>query len=485
MAGEPPRRYSARHTNHQETEKGEAKMAAQAGKTTIVIGAGIGGLAAAAALAPHFSEILVLERDHPPSGALARSGVPHGSQAHVLLLGAQQALAALLPGFEQDLTAAGAVPLRQSADAYMDFPKIGRMTPFDIGISFFAASRPLVEAVVRRRVAGLGNVTIREGVRAEALVISPAGDAVLGVRLAGSSGAPETLAADLVVDAAGRNGTLSRDLLRQETPGREMQTQARHGPLAVTTIGMEIAYTTGIFAPPPDAAHAWKYAYVLAGPPEDTRSGLILPIEGGRWLVTMVGRFGDRPPADHAGFLAFARRLRNPVIHEALQTATPEGKFARFITPGNTWRHFERLAAPPRGWLPLGDTIADLNPVYGQGMAVAAQEAVWLRQLLDEGGDLAALPAAYLQGLATIIAPAWSAAAVSDLGFPQTTGERPPDFAERQRFSAAIVVLAAREPEIRRLWTEVANLTKPPSVFQAPELRARVGAVMAEMAARA
>ena len=450
-------------------------MAAHAGKTAIVIGAGIGGLAAAAALAPHFAAILVLERDHPPQKAIARSGVPHGNQAHVLLLGAQQALSALLPGFEADLEAAGAVSFRQSADGFMDFARIGKMTPFDIGMNCYAASRPLIEAVVRRRVAGLANVTIIEGARVEALLTSPAGDAVLGVRHAGPDGAPVTRAADLVIDAAGRNGTLSRDMLART--GRE--------PLAATAIGMEIAYTTGIFAIPDDAARAWKYAYVVAGPPADTRSGLLLPIEGGRWLVTMVGRFGERPPADHAGFLDFARGLRSPVLHEALKTAVPEGKFARFIAPGSTWRHFERLDGPPRGWLPLGDTICDFNPVYGQGMAVAAQEAVWLRRLLDDGaGDLAELQAAFLKGLPAIIAPAWSAS-INDLGFPQTIGERPPDLAERLRFSAAIMMLGARDWEICRLWMEVTNLLKPPTVFQAPEFRARIGAVMAEMAARA
>ncbi len=450
-------------------------MAAEAGKTAIVIGAGIGGLAAAAALAPHCAEILVLERDHLPPQAIARSGVPHGHQAHVLLLGAQHALAALLPGFDADLEAAGAVPLRQGLDGYLDFPKVGTLTPFDIDVDFYAASRPLIETVVRRRVAGLANVTIREGVRVEALVTSPSGDAVLGVRHAGPDGASVTHQADLVIDAAGRNGTLSREML------------ARGGSeaLAATAIGMEIAYTTGIFVPPDDSARDWKYAYVVAGPPADTRSGLILPIEGGRWLATMVGRFGERPPADHAGFLDFARGLRNPVLHEALKAAVPEGKFARFVAPGSTWRHFERLDAPPRGWLPLGDTICDFNPVYGQGMAVAAQEAVWLRRLLDDAaGDLAALGKAFFAGLSAIIAPAWSAS-ISDLGFPQTLGERPPDLAERLRFAAAIAALAAHDRDMRRLWTEVANLVKPPTAFQTPALRARIDAMMAEMAAHA
>ncbi len=450
-------------------------MAGLTRETAIIVGAGIGGLAAAAALAPHFAEILVLERDRPPAGALARSGVPHGHQAHVLLLGAQHAFAALLPGFEADLAAAGAVSLRQSADGYMDFPKIGKLQPFDIGINFYAASRPLIEATLRRRVAGLANVTIIGGTRVEALVTSPEGRAVIGVRHAVPGGAPVTLDADLVIDAAGRNATLSRDMLAQT--GRQ--------PLATTEIGMEVAYTSGIFAIPDDAPAEWKYAYVVAGPPAETRSGLILPIEGGRWLATMVGRFGDRPPADPAGFLEFARGLRSPVLYEALKTAAPAGEFARFIVPGSVWRHFERVEDPPRGWLPLGDTISDFNPVYGQGMAVAAQEAAWLRHLLDDGaGDLAAFPAAFLEGLAAIIAPAWSAS-LSDLGFAQTTGERPADLAERLRFSAAIAVLSARERDMRRLWTEVTNLLKPPTVFQTPELRARIGAVMAEMAARA
>ncbi len=450
-------------------------MAGLSGKTATVIGAGIGGLAAAAALAGDFAEVLVLERDHPPASALARSGVPHGTQAHVLLLGAQHALAELVPGFTADLAAAGAVALRQSADGYMDFPKLGRIEPFDIGIDFHAASRPLIEATLRRRVAGLANVTIIDGARVEALLTSPDGRAVIGVRHRMAGGAPVTLAADLVVDAAGRNSTLSRDMLAQT--GRQ--------PPGASEIGLEIAYTTGIYAIPDDAAADWKYAYVLAGPPAETRSGLILPIERGRWLVTMVGRFGDRPPADPAGFLEFARGLRSPVLYQALKSAVPEGGFARFITSGSVWRHFERLENPPQGWLPLGDTICDFNPVYGQGMAIAAQQAVWLRRLLDDGApDLAALPAAFLKGLAAIIAPAWSVA-LSDLGFAQATGERPPDLPERLRFSAAIAVLSARDREMRRLWTEVTNLVKPPTVFQAPELRPRIGAVMAEMAARA
>ena len=451
-------------------------MAARIGNTAIVIGAGIGGLAAAAALAPHFAEILVLERDRLPAGAAARSGVPHGSQAHAFFLGAQYALEALLPGFTRDLAASGAVPVNLGAGGVFDFPGIGEFPRRDFGVTFYSASRPLIEAVLRRRAAALANVALVEGARAEALLTSPDGAMVTGVRYSGPQGGSAERRADLVVDAAGRNGTLSREMLART--GRT--------PLAETAIGMEIAYTTVIFAKPDAGSRDWDYAYVLAGPPAETRSGLILPIEGERWLATLVGRFGERPPADRDGFLEYARGLRNPVIYQSLRDALPEGgQFARFIVPGSTWRHFERLRAAPQGWLPIGDTICDFNPVYGQGMTVAAQEAVALRRLLAENAaDLAALPGAFLTEVAAVIAPAW-ASSIRDLAFPQTLGERPADFAERMRFAAAATVLALRDAEVHRLWMEVNQMLRPPSVFQAPELLPRIGAVMAEMAARA
>jgi 2-polyprenyl-6-methoxyphenol hydroxylase-like FAD-dependent oxidoreductase len=183
------------------------------GRTAIVVGAGIGGLAAAAALAPHFTEVLVLERDRVVAGTAVRSGVPHGSHAHVLLLGGRHALAALLPGFESDLTAAGAVSMNFQADGLFDFPGVGEFPRRDFGMISCTASRPLIEAVLRRRVADLANVTVTPEARVEALLTSADGAAVTGVRHARPEGGSAERPADLVIDAAGRNGTLSLDML--------------------------------------------------------------------------------------------------------------------------------------------------------------------------------------------------------------------------------------------------------------------------------
>jgi phytoene dehydrogenase-like protein len=46
-----------------------------------VIGAGVSDLATARAVADHFEEVLVLERDELPSGATTRPGVPQGTHS--------------------------------------------------------------------------------------------------------------------------------------------------------------------------------------------------------------------------------------------------------------------------------------------------------------------------------------------------------------------------------------------------------------------
>jgi 2-polyprenyl-6-methoxyphenol hydroxylase-like FAD-dependent oxidoreductase len=82
------------------------------GKQAIVIGAGMGGLTAAGALADHFEQVVVLERDILPSESTYRAGTPQPRHVHALLLSGQRALSELFPGFEQDLAQVGAVPRR-------------------------------------------------------------------------------------------------------------------------------------------------------------------------------------------------------------------------------------------------------------------------------------------------------------------------------------------------------------------------------------
>lgn len=442
----------------------------------IVAGAGVAGLAAAAAVAPHFGEVLILERDRLTDMPGERAGVPHGNQPHVLLLGAQYALRKLVSDFEGELAAAGAVPCNLGLDSHTNMPGVGVLPQRDFGLVFLSASRPLVEGVLRRAVQQLPNVTIVPGCRVEALLASDDGRRVCGVRHAGVDGASNELKADLVIDASGRHGKLTGALLDAIGYARPPETE----------VGIEVTYTTAVFGIPEGAALDFKFALYVPEPPHDPRGALLLPIEGRRWMVTLVGRFGQLAPTDREGFLASAKDQRSTTIYEAICDAELLETPSHFVTPGSRWRHYDRLETFPDGLLPIGDSICQFNPVYGQGMSVAAQEAVRLRELLDAGadGEPGGLARQFFAGVPAIVGPAW-AASIPDLAFPQTRGERPADLAERLLFSAALFQLAVREPEAHRMMAEVNSLIRSPADLQTPEMMQRIAPIMQAIAARA
>jgi 2-polyprenyl-6-methoxyphenol hydroxylase-like FAD-dependent oxidoreductase len=276
------------------------------GKRAVVVGAGMGGLAAAGALADHFDQVVVLERDALPSEPAYRAGTPQARQAHALLLSGQRALSELFPGFEQDLARAGAVPLRVDLDVRVERPGYDPLPQRDFGWSSYAVSRPTIERGVRRRVEGCANITLRQRCRVQEVLATPNGEAVTGVRYENGNGASETIAADLVVDASGR-GALTLALL--QSIGRPLPEE--------TTIGIDLAYATCVFAIPDDAATDWKGIVTFGQVPENRRGGLLLPLDGNRWIVTLAGRHGDVPPGDVEGFLAYARTLRTPATPSA------------------------------------------------------------------------------------------------------------------------------------------------------------------------
>ena len=154
------------------------------------------------------------------------------------------------------------------------------------------------------------------------------------------------------------------------------------------------------------------------------------------------------------------------------------GEIARYAFPQSRWRHFEKVADFPRGLLPFSDAICIFNPVYGQGMSVAAQEAILLQSLLERYGvgrnALAALPHAFFARLQPLLETPWAMAAIPDFIFPSTTGRRPPKFARDLRLAVALLRLAARKPDMHKLVVEVQHLLKPRSVYRNPLIWARV-----------
>jgi 2-polyprenyl-6-methoxyphenol hydroxylase-like FAD-dependent oxidoreductase len=444
-------------------------MSQHLGRRALIIGAGMGGLSAALAAAPYFEEVTLLERDAAPASDTGRPGVPQGRHSHALLAAGERALSELCPGFATDLLEAGAVTYRAGLEMRLERPGYHPFPARDLGWVVYSLTRPLLEHTLRRRSVA-GNVAARTGCRVERIVISDDGSRASGVEYTNAAGVRQTLAGDLVIDASGR-GALSLSAL-----------QASGCPLPEETrIGVDIGYATSLFEVP-DQVPEWKALMVFPSAPESSRAALLLPMEGGRWMVSLGGRHRDKPPGDGPGFMEFIRSLRTPTLQRALASARRLGDVHRFGFPESLRRHFERVPRLPQGLLPFADAICRFNPIYGQGMAVAAQEGCLLRRLLQgaaaRGEGVERVGAEFLAQVPPLLDSPWALAALPDLIYPDTQGERPPAFQQSLRFSAALTQLAAEDAGVHKLIMEVQHLLQPRSALRAPELVARVSEIL-------
>ena len=433
----------------------------------VVIGAGMGGLAAAKAVAPFFEHVTVLDRDALPEAAAPRIGTPQARHVHALLSSGERALEELFPGIGSDFRKAGAVILRDQ-DVVLERPGYNPFPRRDFGFETISLSRPVIERVCRRRLEGELNVDIRSRARVVGLVSSADRRVVAAVRYEDEKEAVHELAADLVVDASGRAIPTLSFLESIGSPNPEQ-----------TEIGVDVGYASAIFEPS-DASRDWMGLLHFGMPPGEGRGALILPIENGRWLVSIGRRPSGEMPSDIESLIAYTRTLRTPTAWEALRKAKPVTDVARYGFPASVRRHFHKLDLP-RGLVPVADSICRFNPLFGQGMSVAAMEAVMLGKLLaarrSSRDPFDGLGTDFLAAIQETLEAPWSVA-ISDFAYAHTTGERPPDLAQRLQYSQALLNLAAQDADVHKLMVEVSQLIKPQSALREPAIAERARALM-------
>ena len=284
-------------------------------------------------------------------------------------------------------------------------------------------------------------------------------------------GAAGTLAADVVVDASGRI-SLTQGFL--EAVGWRKP--------ATVEIGMDQAYSTLAFEKPKDAPTDWLAVIHAPAPAQSSRHGVIFPMEGGRWSVSLAEDH-KAPPGDIDGFKEFVASFRTSTIFRAIRAARPIGDVARFRMQCSVRCAYDRLDRFPRGLIPLGDSACRFPPIFGQGMSVAAQECCVLAGLIESrrwrADPLDGLAEAFLAEIQPLLETPWSHA-MAELVNPETRGERPPDFEQKLKYGCALVQLSAEDPEVDRIVSEVRALLRPFSALREPKLAARVNALLAE-----
>ncbi|MBN3760588.1 monooxygenase [Burkholderia sp. Ac-20365] len=430
------------------------------GKHAIVIGGSMGGLLAARALADFYTLVSVLERDAFPAADLPRKGVPQGRHTHGLLARGSAVLEAFFPGYNAEVVAQSGGLIGDVANDVIWIGHNVRLANSKSDLVGLLASRPVLEGHLRRRLLGLPNVRMIENCTVRGLATDSARKRVTGVRT-GVDGEPEAIInADLVVDATGRGSSSATWL---EELGYE--------PPASEKVDIGICYTTRTYRRRP-ADLDGKHGIVIAGSAPNWRSGVMLAQEGDSWIVSAGGFLNDDAPDNDEGFLAYLATLPTMEIHDVVASAQPLGDYRRYRYTCSVRRQYEQLARFPGNYLVFGDAVCSFNPVYGQGMTVAAEEALTLQQCLRAGTD--ELARRFFKAAAKIVDIPWDIAVGNDLRHPQVKGARPPKLRFINWYIGKLYVAATRDSMLATEFLKVVNLIRPPSSLLSPAIVRRV-----------
>lgn len=426
------------------------------GGHAIVIGAGTTGLAATAAAARHFGCVTTLERDALPDEPVWRKGAAQSRHVHSLLKGGQNVLNHYFPGLTPDMVANGAVEVDLGRDIIWHHSG-GWKRRFTSGVVMQCQTRGYLEWYARQRLSRCPNVGFRGQSVVAGYLLSEG--RIAGVRLADGS----ELVADLVIDASGRSSNTVTFLQQLGLPVPE-----------ISELKVDIGYSTQIFQPGP-GARDWKGMLIHSRPPA-TRTAALMPIEGGRWIVTLVGWNGDLPGGDQDSFMAWARGLPVPELYDAIRHAEPVDRVWRWLFPSNLRRHYERLRALPDGLVVVGDANTSLNPIYAQGMSQGAigasiLDACLQRQRDELGpGELRGLGTRFHREYGHFIDECWMTSTTEDYGALGGSTRRAWYAPLLARFLHRFSELTWHDEAAARAFLEVMNLQRAPASLMRPDL---------------
>jgi 2-polyprenyl-6-methoxyphenol hydroxylase-like FAD-dependent oxidoreductase len=412
----------------------------------------MGGLLTARILSDYFDQVTILERDQVNDAPEARKGQPQTRHLHALLAKGLAVMTRYFPDLPQALADNGAI-VTDMGDCMRWYTFGGYRVQTPTGFVGALMSRPLLEWQVRRRVLALPNVTLLDEVDVERLAFADAGRRVEGVQiLQRADGEHKLLRADLTVDASGR-GTATPKWLEA----------AGYGKPPESAVKVNMGYATRVYHRRPHDLPGANLVIVAGQAPDDKRGGLVFPIEGDRWICTLVGTAADYPPTDEAGFLDYARSLAAPDVYNLIAKAEPLSAIISHKLPSSLRRHYEKMARFPGGYLVLGDAVCSFNPVYGQGMTSAALQAEALAELLAGRKDLAGLAPAYFRRVAKIVDIPWQMAVGEDFRYAETAGRKAPGTDFINAYGARLHRGTHRDPYLFIEFLKVMNLMQPPA----------------------
>ena len=420
--------------------------------TAVVVGGSMAGLCAAQVLTDAFEAVILIERDTLPDEPAIRDGAPQTSQPHALLEAGRATLEDLFPGFSADVKDAGGLELDMTRDiAWYD--KGGVVAESETPLSALYASRPLFEQIARKRIRNESNIDVRDGCNFITYTHDESANRITGVTYRETDGETTTIEAALTVDASGR---------ASKTPSW----LANHGyqKPAVDRVNIDVTYGTVCVSRPSEADHG-----VLISPePDRPRGAAMLPVEGNRWQILLQGLHGERAPADRETFVEWASQLPLNEVATQLRNQQWLSDIRRYPFPASVRHNYDTLERFPEGLVVTGDAVASFNPIYGQGMSVAALDALALYHGLSAG--LSGIAPRVFNQIAPVVDEAWQTAVTNDFIFDQTDGSKPFAADLLNTYTARLVTKAHNDGVLTEAFLRVFRLEQPATSLLYPRI---------------
>jgi 2-polyprenyl-6-methoxyphenol hydroxylase-like FAD-dependent oxidoreductase len=422
----------------------------------VVVGASVAGLLAGRVLSDGFADVTIIDKDPLPDEPVPRTGVPQADHAHLMLEAGRATIEDLFPGYSEGILESGALLLDGGSD-FKHFLSGDFMADADERLPMYTASRPLFEHQIRTRLADVRAVDLREEC-AFVGYLSEDGRRIDGIRVR-ENGTERDIPADLVVDATGRTS---------RTPDW-LEANGFDSP-AVEEVKINMAYSTTRFERPEDAR--WSMAMLPDAPRK--RGWAVLPIENEEWIVGLSEIHGEQPPTTPEEFTQYIADLPTDVGQRFVEnydfsTSEIEG----YPFPSNIRRRYEDLSSFPEGLVVLGDAITSFNPIYGQGMSVAALESVALHDCLADGyrTDVAT---EFFTRAEPVINIAWQMATGADFEFDETIGKKPTGVSFFNWYTSRLTRKAHTDSVLRTAFAKVMMMENPPTSLFTPGIFRRV-----------
>jgi 2-polyprenyl-6-methoxyphenol hydroxylase-like FAD-dependent oxidoreductase len=439
-----------------------ARETTTTGEQAIVLGASMAGLLAARVLADFYARVTVVERDTLGDTGAVRRGVPQGRHTHALLMRGAQALDDLFPGILDELADDGAAVFDGTDLSRLYFCMGGRVavrTGAARELRVYNATRPFLECHVRRRVHAIPNVTLLDDHDVVDVRMAASGR-VTGARVVSRNNLVESsMEADLIVDATGRGS---------RTPA--LLSKVGYDPPTEDEVAIDLMYASQLLRMPGNALH--ETGFIISPVPGRPTGVAITKCEKDTLFFTVFGMAGNHPPADLSGMCAFAEGFTPAHALAAVGAAEPVGQVAQHRFPSSRWRRYDKARRLPEGLLVVGDAVCSFNPIYGQGMTVAALEALVLRDCLSRGAD--DLSRRFFRAAARPIGQAWQLAIGGDLSLPEIKGTAPLATRLLNGYIDRVLIAAQYDAEVFGQFAKVGWLVDSPVKLLRPSMIRRV-----------